>query len=37
VDETLARARDLMSEHLPDVKPGDLVRQQPSSLAPTAP
>jgi K+-sensing histidine kinase KdpD len=37
VDETLARARDLMSEHLPDVKPGDLVREKPSSLAPSAP
>ncbi len=33
VDETLARARDLMSEHLPDVNPGDLVRERPSSLA----
>jgi hypothetical protein len=34
VDDTLARARDLMSDHLPDVSPGDLVRKRPSSLAP---
>lgn len=36
VEDTLARARDLMSEQMPDVKPGDLVREKPSSLAPSA-
>ncbi|MEA2390103.1 MAG: hypothetical protein QOK31_212 [Solirubrobacteraceae bacterium] len=35
VDDTLARARELMSEQLPEVEPGDLRRAQPSSVAPT--
>jgi hypothetical protein len=36
VDETLVRARELMSEQLPDIAPGDLRRGKASTLAPAA-